>query len=60
MAQQASAKTVIKAGIWYTIANFLTKGAVFLTTPFFTRLMTQSDIGAYANMNSWFYLRPLP
>lgn len=56
MAQQASAKTVIKAGIWYTIANFLTKGAVFLTTPFFTRLMTQSDIGAYANMNSWFFL----
>jgi O-antigen/teichoic acid export membrane protein len=46
--------TVIKAGLWYIIVNFISKGAVFLTTPIFTRLMTAGDIGAYANVTSWF------
>ena len=44
---------VIKAGLWYTVSNFLTRGAIFLTTPIFTRLMSKADIGAYANLNSW-------
>ena len=44
---------VVKAGVWYTVCNFLTKGAVFLSTPFFTRMMTKSDIGSFSNMASW-------
>ena len=44
----------LKAGIWYTVANFITRGAYFLTTPLFTRIMTKSDIGAYSNITSWF------
>ena len=44
----------LKAGIWYTVANFITRGASFLTTPLFTRIMTKSDIGAYSNITSWF------
>ena len=43
----------IKSGVWYIFANFLTKGVGFLTTPFFTRLMTQEDYGLYSNYVSW-------
>lgn len=43
----------LKAGIWYTISNFLVKGMVFLTTPIFTRLMTSSDVGLYSNISTW-------
>lgn len=52
--KKKNSKNVIKAGIWYTITNFLTKGAIFLTTPIFTRLMSRTDIGAFANLTSWF------
>lgn len=44
----------LKAGIWYTISNFLVKGIGFLSMPFFTRLMTQSEIGSFSNITSWF------
>lgn len=38
---------VIKAGIGYTIGNYLLKGLTFLTLPIFTRLMSKSDFGIY-------------
>ena len=44
----------LKAGIWYTISNFLVKGLIFLTTPIFTRLMDKNDIGIFSNITSWF------
>lgn len=43
----------LKAGIWYTISNFLVKGMVFLTTPIFTRIMTSSDIGLFSDASTW-------
>lgn len=46
-------KVVIKSGLWYTVSNFLTKGLVFLTTPLFTRLLTQEEFGAFSNFTSW-------
>jgi O-antigen/teichoic acid export membrane protein len=49
-----SNKSPLKAGVAYTMSNFLVKGMVFLTTPFFTRLMSGKDIGAYSNLQSWF------
>lgn len=49
----ANSGKAFKAGIWYTVSNFVTKGAVFLTTPLFTRLMSKQDIGAYSNITSW-------
>lgn len=49
----ATGNKVVKAGLWYTAVSFLTKGAVFLTTPLFTRMMTKVDIGAFSNMASW-------
>lgn len=43
----------LKAGIWYTICNFIVKGLAFLTMPIFTRIMTSSDIGMFSNITSW-------
>lgn len=39
---------VIKAGIGYTIGNYLLKGINFLTVPIFTRLMSTNDYGIYS------------
>lgn len=36
---------VVKAGSWYTVTNFFTKGIAFLTLPIFTRLLSTSDYG---------------
>lgn len=36
-----------KAGIWYTVANLILKGCVFLSLPFFTRLLSTKDFGIY-------------
>ena len=49
----ANSNVVIKSGLWYTVANFLTKGILFLSTPIFTRLMTQQEFGAFSNFSSW-------
>ena len=43
----------IKSGIWYTVSNFLLKAIGFLTTPIFTRLLTQAEFGEYSNFASW-------
>lgn len=45
--------SVIKAGIWYTISSFLTKGIAFITTPIFTRLLSNTDYGEYSNFVAW-------
>lgn len=44
---------VLKSGIWYTVSNFLVKGIGFITTPIFTRLLTQEQYGDYSNYSSW-------
>ena len=38
---------VLKAGIGYTIGNYLIKGLTFLTIPIFARIMSTSDYGTY-------------
>lgn len=45
---------VLKAGIWYTISNFVVKAAGFITTPIFTRLLVPEDVGFFSNIQSWF------
>jgi O-antigen/teichoic acid export membrane protein len=47
-------KSALKAGIWYTISNFLIKALTFITMPIFTRIMTKGDIGLFSNITSWF------
>lgn len=47
------AHIVAKAGLWYTVCNFLFRGMAFITTPIFTRLMSKADLGAFSNFASW-------
>lgn len=48
-----SNKQALKAGIAYTISSFLISGMSFLTTPIFTRILSQNDFGNYNNFISW-------
>lgn len=48
-----SSGVVAKAGLWYTICNFLFRGMAFLTTPIFARLMTKTELGSFSNFSSW-------
>ena len=40
---------VVKAGIGYTIGNYLLKGFSFITVPIFARLLSQEDFGIYSS-----------
>ncbi len=44
---------VIRAGIWYTMSSFMTKGISFLSTPVFTRLLSSNDYGEFSNFVAW-------
>ena len=46
-------KKVIKSGVWYTIANVVTKGITYLTTPIFARLMSAESLGEYTTLMTW-------
>ncbi len=47
MSTTGKQRNVFKAGIGFTIGNYLLKGVVFITTPIFARLMTTGDYGKY-------------
>ena len=49
-------RKALKAGLWYTVCNFVIRGINFLTTPIFTRLLSKADYGAYSNYASWLSL----
>lgn len=42
-----------KLGVIYTISNLIVKGIAFLTTPIFTRLMSQNDFGQFSGISAW-------
>ena len=42
-----------KASIWFLICGFLQKGISFLTTPVFTRVMSEAEYGDFSVFNSW-------
>lgn len=44
----------VKATIWYTICNFLNKGIALLSTPIFTRILTEEQYGTFAIFQSWY------
>ena len=50
---ERSASIVAKAGLWYTVCNFLFKGMAFITTPLFARLMSKNELGSFANFSAW-------
>ncbi len=44
----------VKASVWYTVCNVLNKGIALLTTPIFTRVMTEEQYGSFAIFQSWY------
>ncbi len=44
----------VKAALWYTICNFINKGIALLSTPIFTRILTEEQYGTFAIFQSWF------
>ncbi len=52
MAQTSKGK-VIKAGLGYTVANYLIKGLAFLTIPIFSRLLSTTDYGLYNTYHAY-------
>lgn len=42
-----------RASLWFLICGFLQKGISFLTTPVFTRVMTEAQYGSFSVYNSW-------
>lgn len=46
-------KKAIKSGVLYTLSSFLTKGIVFLTTPFFSRMMSIEAFGEFSAFSTW-------
>ena len=46
-------KKALKAGTWYTICTFILKGLTFITTPIFSRLLSEDALGSYANYAAW-------
>ena len=47
---------VFKAGIWYIISSIVVKTISVITTPIFTRVMTQEEYGIISNLISWYSL----
>ena len=44
----------VKASLWYTIGNVLNKGIALISTPIFTRILTEEQYGTFAIFQSWF------
>lgn len=44
----------VKAAFWYTFCNVIDKGLSLLSTPIFTRIMTEEQYGDCAIFHSWY------
>lgn len=44
----------LKASFWFLLCSFLQKGIAMLTTPIFTRIMTEEAYGQFTVYNSWY------
>ncbi len=51
--QRGNTKLAVKAGFWYVVSSFLIKALAFITTPIFSRLMSQEAFGEFSNYASW-------
>ncbi len=45
--------TDVKAGIWYTVGNFVNRGIAFISTPVFARMLTKEEYGGFSNFTAW-------
>lgn len=46
----------VKAGIWYTVGNFVNSGIAFISTPIFSRLLSKEEYGQFNNFTAWISL----
>lgn len=44
----------VKASLWFLVCGFVSKGMSMLTTPIFTRVMTESEYGRASLYTSWY------
>lgn len=44
----------VKASLWFLVCGFISKGMSMLTTPIFTRVMTESEYGRASLYTSWY------
>lgn len=44
----------VKASIWYTVCNIINKGIALLSTPIFTRILTEEQYGQFTIFQSWY------
>lgn len=51
--EKISKLLLVKSGFWYTVSNFLTRAMVFITMPFFTRLMSKEEYGDFGVFATW-------
>lgn len=50
---ESGKNSALKAGIWYIVCNIITNGMHLITTPIFTRILSQEDYGITVTYNSW-------
>lgn len=43
----------VKSGIWFTICGFLQRGITMITTPFFTRILSEEQYGIISTFSAW-------
>ena len=51
--ERGNTRLAVKAGFWYVLCTFLTKGLAFITAPIFVRLMSPADYGEFSNFANW-------
>lgn len=51
--ERGKTSLAIKVGFWYVFSSFVAKSLAFLTTPIFSRLMSETDYGEFTNFASW-------
>lgn len=54
LSKQRALSEPVKASVWYMICNVLNKGIALLSTPIFTRLLTEEQYGTFAIFQSWY------
>ncbi len=46
-------KKAFSAAFWYILSSFISKALLYIFTPLYTRLLTNSEYGMYSNFLSW-------
>jgi len=47
-------KLALKTGVWYVVSSVVVKAAAIITTPVFTRILSQEEYGITSNFVAWY------